>query len=387
MDGTTIGLIAVGVVFSVDIILLLGLVSLKAVHRRRREAHDRRRAAYVAVLSRHLAFEHHTDPIGPNAGDDDAFLDAVIDLRNIVSGAEIETLAGIVDRVGLAKKQTARLKRRHPLGGRLRAAVSLAEMGEESTAPVLIEYLDDREPEVRIQCARGLGRMQHTAAIDAILDRFGLEEAWVRARFADTLVSFGAKATWQLVAYIRVNLDYDDNQGVIEAIRVLGTIGDREVGPTLARILDVTIDPEVSIAVIEALGAVGGPLAIPPLERTFRSPDWRLRAKSASSLGLIGDPSVTPIVVTGLEDENWWVRRNSAAALASLPNGEAMLIKAIESPDVFARDAAAEALADSGALTAARERLETGQETEGDRLLVEYVSAQETVSNQEAVSA
>ena len=380
MNGTTIGIIVVGVVFSVDILLLLGLVSLKAVHRRRTERHDKRRAAYVAVLSRHLAFQHHTDPIGAKAVEDDAFLDAVIDLRNIVTGHEIETLTGIVDSLGLARQQEARLRSRFPLGRRLRAAVSLAEMGDEATAQVLIEHLDDREPEIRIQCARGLGRMQHTAAIDPILERFGLEEPWVRARFADTLVGFGAKATWPLVAYIRMNLGPGENQGVIEAIRVLGTIGDREVGPTLSGVLRVASDPEVGLATIEALGAVGGPLAIRPLEQAFRSPDWRIRAKSATSLGQIGDPSINDVLAQGLEDDDWWVRRNSAAALASLPGGDDLLLKAIGSDDPYARDAAAEALADSGALATARERLETGDATEADRALLAYVTAQEAVS-------
>jgi HEAT repeat protein len=132
--------------------------------------------------------------------------------------------------------------------------------------------------------------------------------------------------------------------------------------------------------VIEALGSVGGPLAIVPLEETFRSPDWRLRAKSASSLGLIGDPSVNEALGEGLADENWWVRRNSAAALSSLPGGAAVLFKAIESPDVFARDAAAEALADAGELAAARERIEAGQASPGDELLVDFVTDQEPVS-------
>lgn len=375
MDGTTIGLIAVGVVFGVDLCLLLGLVSLKAVHRRRMERHESRRAAYVGVLSRHLAFQNHTDPIGANAGDDDAFIDAVIDLRNVVSGAEIDTLAGIVDRVGLAKRQVARLRSRFPLGRRLRAAVSLAEIGDESTAPILIEHLDDREPEVRIQCARGLGRIQYTAAIDPILDRLGREHPWVRARFADTLVGYGAKATWPLIAYIRVNLGHDENVGVIEAIRVLRTIGDRDAGPPLADVLRSTIDPEVQIAAVEALGTVGGPLALSPLLDAYRSSDWRLRAKAASALGEIGDPTVDAALAAGLEDENWWVRRNSAAALASLPGGNALLITTLRAGDPYARDAAAEALADSGALGEARDRIESGHGTESDHLLLGYVAA------------
>ena len=155
----------------------------------------------------------------------------------------------------------------------------------------------------------------------------------MRARFADTLVGFGVKATWPLVAYIRANLSHDHNEGVIEAIRVLGVIGDREVGPSLAGILRVATDPEVRIAAIESLGMVGGPLAIRPLKYTFRFPDWRLRAKSATSLGHIGDPSINPVLVTGLQDSNWWVRRNSASALAALPGGDELLLLAIGSDD------------------------------------------------------
>jgi HEAT repeat protein len=376
MDGTTVGLIAVGLIICIDITLLLGLIVAKTVRRRLRQRYDARRAGYVADLSRRLASGDHENPFHEDMAEDEAFLDAVIDLRDIVTGADIETLAGIVDSSGLAKHQEARLRRRFPVGSRLRAAVALAEMGEASSAPVLIEFLDDPEAEIRIQCARGLGRIGHTPAIDPILDRFGVEEPWVRARFADTLVRFGAKATWPLVAYIRVNLKLDGNDGVIEAIRVLGTVGDREVGPTLAGILRVASDPEVCLAAIESLGLVGGPLAITPLKKTLIAPDWRLRAKSATALGQIGDPSVNSSLARGLTDANWWVRRNSAAALGGLPGGQDILFGALASRDAFARDAAVEALADTGALSAARERIEAGLGDENDRLLVEYIGDQ-----------
>lgn len=380
MDPTTIGLGAVGVVFAINFILMIGLVALKAIHRRRTTQHEKRRAAYLGLLSRHLAIPNHTDPIGRGVTGDSAFLDAVIDLRNTVSGPEIDTLSGIVDRLGLADKQVKALNSRYPLGRRLRAAVSLAEMGDESTARVLIEHLDDREPEIRIQAARGLGRMQHTAAIDAILERFAFEQPWVRTRFADTLIGFGSKATWPLVAYIRVNLQGEQGEGVIEAIRILGTIGDRDVGPTLASVLNVARDPEIKIAAIDALGKVGGPMAIRPVSYLLASDDWRLRAKAVTALGDIGDPSVNWMVAEGLDDANWWVRRNSAAALASLPGGIALLMTALESDDLFARDAAAEALADSGELAAARERLDEGAATESDLTLIEYVREQLVVT-------
>jgi serine/threonine-protein kinase len=136
----------------------------------------------------------------------------------------------------------------------------------------------------------------------------------------------------------------------------------------------------VGIAAIEALGLVGGPLAIRPLKYTLRSPDWRLRAKSATALGQIGDPSINPVIADSLEDDNWWVRRNSAAALTALPGGTDLLLGIIESGTSFAADAAAEALADSGALAEARHRVELDEASDADQALIRYVSAQEVVS-------
>ncbi|MDP9493663.1 MAG: HEAT repeat domain-containing protein [Actinomycetota bacterium] len=375
MTGTQIAYLAVGIVFVVDAVLLLGLITLKAVHRRRMEHHDQRRSAYLGVLSRRMSYPLHTDYIDPKVASDGAFLDAVIDLRNTMAGPEIDTLAGIIDRYGLVKLQASRLRSRFPLGRRLRAAVALAEMGDDSSAPILIEFLNDREPEVRIQCARGLGRMQHTPAIDAIIDRFGEESPWVRSRFADTLVGFGRGAVWSLLAYVRVNHDQGDaNEAVIEAIRILGTIGERDVGPGLSDLLDRFEDPELTIAAIEALGYIGGPMAVTPLVGFLDADDWRMRNKAAHSLGEIGDPLANHALRKSLEDQNWWVRRSSAAALAGMSGGLEVLRESLHAGDVFARDAAAEALADCGELGRARERRERGEASAGDLELLSFMT-------------
>jgi HEAT repeat protein len=380
MSLNSVGVIVVIVVFAAASTMLLALVVLKAVGRRRARARRLARARYVALISRHLASDAPMEPISASAVDDDAFLDAVIDVRNVVAGRDVDTLAGIVDRVGLARRQVAILRSRFPLGRRLRAAVALAEIGDESTARVLLHHLYDREPEIRLQSARGLGRMRYEAAIAVILDRFGDEAPWVRARFADTLVRYGAQATRPLVSYIEANLRERGNEAVVEAIRVLGVVGDPEAGATLAELLRTSVDPEVQIAAVEALGSVGGPLAIRPLKQSLRSPDWRLRAKAATSLRQIGDPSVNKALARGMEDVNWWVRRNSASALASIHGGEELLFDAISSDDRFARDAAAEALADCGALAAARDRSESGTATDRDRALLALVDAEKALA-------
>jgi HEAT repeat protein len=365
---TEIPQLATLVIFAVNAVLLTVLVSLKAWHRRRMARTVARGEEYTMLLSRHLAYEHCTDPITSEMAEDPAFLDALIDLRNAVSGDEIATMREIVRRHGVIERQVARLEAPFPLGRRLRAAVALAEIGDETSAPVLLRHLDDREPEIRIQCARGLGRIRWTPAIDAIVGRFGIEIPWVRARFSDTLVGFGSKATWPLLAYIRINHRYE-SRGPALALRTLAQIQDDQAVAPLLEILAEATDLEVEIATIETLGELGSPEATPALESRLGSPQWELRAKSAGALGGIGDPASIPLLVEALRDGNWWVRRSAAAAIARIPGGIDTLYEALDDEDHFAADAAGEALTDAGELVSARRRVEGGVSEDDERLL------------------
>lgn len=379
MSGTGLIQIVVLVVFVVDSLLLAGMLVLKTVHRLRVERHDRRRSAYVSLISRHIVHEHCTDPVTDEISQDPAFLDALIDVRNAVLGPELDTLHGIVDRYGVARRQESRLRSPFPVGRRLRAAVALAEMGDESSADVLMEHLSDHEPEIRIQAARGLGRMKWTPAIDTIVERLGTEIPWVASRFADTLITFGRKATWPLIAYVRVNQRFE-SKGPALAIRTLAAIGDDEAVKPLMEVLDRATDPEIVIAAVETLGVLGSPLAGGRLEQAARSPDWRIRAKAAKALGDLGDPSAATVLSDTLTDRNWWVRRNSAAALARLPGGLDHLYRALNGSDAYAADAAAEALADTGELVEARRRMDEGSPTVKDLALLGHMADRALVS-------
>lgn len=362
MTGIELAQFSVLIIFGVNTGLLGTLIALKVIHRRRMRKHDRRRDAYVSLLSRHVAFEHCTDPITPDMAEDPAFLDALIDVRNAVAGPELATLKQIVKRHGVIAHQVSRLKSPFPLGRRLRAAVALAELGDETSAPVLMDHLDDREPEIRIQSARGLGRIRWTPAIDRIVRRFSIESAWVRMRFSDTLITFGSSATWPLLAYVRINHKHE-TEGPKLALRTLAQIEDRDAVRPIIHLLNESEDLEIQVAAVEALGELGSPEAIWVLSDMFVSDRWELRAKAATAFGHIGDTTVIPLLVSGLRDTEWWVRRNTAAALAQMPEGIATLYEALEDDDPFAADSAAEALTDIGELVAARHRL---KESDGD---------------------
>lgn len=347
--------VTVLVVFSVNAVLLTALVVLKVVHRRRMISHEARRKDYLGLLSRHLSFEDYTEPITETIAEDHAFLDALIDMRNAIAGDDVATLRRIVNRHGIIERQMRHLDSSLLLGRRLRAAVALAELGDETSAETLMSHLDDREPEIRIQSARGLGRIRWTPAIDEIVSRFGVEIPWVSTRFSDTLVGYGTKATWPLLAYIRINHRFDP-QGAVLALRTIAQIqDDQAVGPLL-EILDEASDLDVQTATVFALGELGSPEALPALHPLLDSSEWALRAKSASALGGLGDPVAIPRLVQSMRDENWWVRRSAAAAVAKLPGGIDVLYRALEDEDAFAADSAAEALTDAGELVSARRR-------------------------------
>ncbi len=379
MQATELVRVVVLAVFALDALLLLSLVVGKAIHRRITTKAERRRSAYITLLSRHLALPDEDVTLERGVARDPAFLDALIDVRNSVIGPEADALSGLVERYGVTTEAADRLRNGYLLTTRLRSAVVLAELADHSSAPVLIEHLGDRNPVIRIQCARGLSRMGWTPAIDAIVERFRDETPWVRSRFADALVKFGRTATWPLIAYIKINHPFE-TEGPVTAIRTLATIGDDLAVTPLIQVLNEASDAEVRLATIEALGILSGPLAIRPLRMVFRDPDWRIRAKAATALGEIGDPASSPSLEVALTDENWWVRRNSAASLASLDGGIDLLYDALESRDPFARDAAAEALADVGAVIGARHRIDIGEATEHDLTLIEFIEAQLTVT-------
>lgn len=378
MSGIDFLRVTVLVVFSLNGLLALSLIIGKAIHRRRLDGHERRRVAYLALLSRHLADPDTDLEMGPLIAEDQAFLDALIDIRTSVTGPESDALTEVIGSYGVMDRYAERLQKRFFKTRRLRAAVALAEVADTSYAPALVAALDDRNPQIRIQAARGLGRMKWTPAIDKIVSRYSVETPWVRARFNDTLVRFGSRATWPLIAFINVNHRFEVD-GPVAAIRTIAIIGDQEAAKPLVEILENAFEPEIQLATIESLGILGAPIAVPHLEAMLDSEDWRIRAKSAIALGAIGDRSVVPKLALGLTDRNWWVRRNSASALGWISGGIRHLYQAISSADEFARDAAAEALFDAGELIAARRRLESGEATANDLALIRLISQEEVL--------
>lgn len=365
MQADPILLLAVLVIFSINAALVVALILLKVTHRRKTTTHDVRRQRYLQTLSCHVSIENCDQPITKAMAEDQAFLDALIDMRNAITGDDLKALRDIVRTHGIIERQVKRLDSPFPLGRRLRAAVALAELGDESAADALVLHLEDREPEIRIQCARGLGRIRWTPAIDHILWRFRVESPWVQARFSDVLAGFGSSATWPLLAFVRINHSFDPD-GTALALHTLGQVQDDQAVAPLLEILGEATDVEVEMAAVDALGSLGSSEATPAIVERLESAHPDLRAKAARALGGVRDPAAIPLLTMSMRDPNWSVRRASAAAISRLPGGVSALLGLLEDDDPFAADAAAEALTDIGELVPERLLNPAGSE-EGSR--------------------
>ena len=150
------------VVLVLNALGVAALIILKAINRSRRRRAEARKRSHMRLISRHVAFEHSTDPVPAKAATDPAFIDALIDVRNALAGSDLEKLERLVARHGVVDELVSDLRRSFPKVKRLRAAMALAELADDEAVPVLLEHLDDREPEIRVQAARGLGRMKWT---------------------------------------------------------------------------------------------------------------------------------------------------------------------------------------------------------------------------------
>ena len=114
----------------------------------------------------------------------------------------------------------------------------------------------------------------------------------------------------------------------------------------LARLMEAA-EPEVQIAAMKGLGALGDPRAVALLVPFVDHPEAGRRIQAIKNLGRLGDPEIIPLVFRKLSDPNYEVRREASLALVKFgPRGEDLLraLAAGGGTDRFAVDMARERL-------------------------------------------
>ena len=77
-------------------------------------------------------------------------------------------------------------------------------------------------------------------------------------------------------------------------------------------------DTDLKRRLVEALGKLGDPQAVPPLIQALGDRSENVRAAAAEALGAIGDPQAVPPLIQALGDDEFWVRRAAAEALVRI---------------------------------------------------------------------
>ena len=99
-----------------------------------------------------------------------AFRLAALELFSELSGGSRARLTRIVEEAGGADQAVRTLRRSPRAFARRKAADELGELRSRRAVPALEAGLDDRDPIVRVACARGLLRIPDLGRLDRILD-------------------------------------------------------------------------------------------------------------------------------------------------------------------------------------------------------------------------
>lgn len=99
-------------------------------------------------------------------------------------------------------------------------------------------------------------------------------------------------------------------------VHAVGNIGDPDMAPGIADILEADVAEEVRWSCLDALGALRNPATIGAVRRFLDDPSPNLRKWAAYNLAAFGDPAAAPDLKKKLLDAEAEVRWNAATGLA-----------------------------------------------------------------------
>lgn len=287
-----------------------------AADRRRRREEDLR-PAIEAALAEYLAAEDPEPPEVPSGKRARDLLRTIaLETMGELRGRERDRLIGLLEQLGIVAETAAGLTSRRRRV-RQSAAEALRQIGSEQPEQALVNGLQDPDLDTSLTCAAALAELPGESQLPAVLALADRSASARPGAVAAILVTLGrahpaaigdaltsgsslelrrlaAAVAGQLrlaehIPLLREALDSEDDELVARAARGLGTIGD---DGDLYRLLELVEDEDrawfVRLAATDALGAIGDPRAVEPLERELDSDGWLLRAKTAKALRMLG---------------------------------------------------------------------------------------------------
>lgn len=262
-----------------------------------------------------------------------------------------ETSARLIGTLGGLEERDA-IERLAPLlahqSGAVRSAAEevLLRSDRATVVQVLGERADDDSGAARVSSARLLARLD-PASCTLLADLLGDADANVRAEAARGLnVCDPGSVSAQLLAALDAEPEREVRLALIGAVGALG--GEAAVDALRRRLGGA--DPEERFAIARALGRSRSTAALPILLDMLDDPEDAVAQSALQALGELGDPRASEPVARRMDGGDLDRRRTAAAALESLPSPAARqrLLDALEDEDWQVRLSAVRALRMTG---------------------------------------
>lgn len=332
--------IAIGMT-AVFVSLVATIVTRRFLADRRRARERRLRPAIEVALGDHLAAEEPRPQATHPAARDllrAVALESMAELR----GRERDRLVALLERTGIVAATAAELGSRRRRVRRA-AAEALRQIGSAESLLSLEIGLQDPDLDTALTCAAAIAELSGEEPIVEVL----------------ALADDAASARPGAVAAILVALGRRHPAAIGEALRPCSSIELRRLAAAVAgemRLAEhvralrealAAADDELATRAARGLGAIGDGGAVEPLLDAVENREraWFLRLAATDALGELGDPRAIPPLERELRDEGWALQAKAARALRQLgAAGEAALRRALSSPEEAAREHARVAL-------------------------------------------
>lgn len=192
------------------------------------------------------------------------------------------------------------------------AITALGELGGPEGVPTVLRALLDRNGDVVRAALASLKKIGDSRVVRPLL-RYGIQRPHWKPLANDTLVRLGSRVVPELLLLLQAT----DPGLTLDAIVVLGRIGDKQTVPQLIACLD-HFSNLLKTHLIEALALIGDPRAVPYLMRALEDSHVAIRANAAAGLTRMADPRSLGPLLRALQDEDADVRGYAATALGEL---------------------------------------------------------------------
>ncbi len=211
---------------------------------------------------------------------------------------------------------------------RARAVQTLGLLGLPEHAEKVISALDDPSPLVAMVAARALAQEESPAYAAAVLERLPRFDGWNRRFLASMLAAMGL----QVAGTLRAALADAQVRPSVRAVlaEALQLQGDLLAGDVAVEVLQSAGDPDLQVAVLRLLHAVGRPEHASAVRPFVDAADPAVRASALSALGAVGAESDVPRLLQAMADPLPWIAL-SAARAANLAGARSALVEIGES--------------------------------------------------------